>query len=500
MTSHRFPAALLTILLAGTASAQPTSIPVPDAFRYLSTAVQISYLRAHGLPMGPALDPRGASWSPSPKTVTAFRPATTQVNSDAYQDVEPTTLNITNGGSSVTSVVWMSDNGTQFLFNSSAQVNGGGFSAPQVLPDSNFPHTGMVDPMLDANFSGGGVNPGRVYLTGVMFNGNTEFGVFLWRSDDGGRTWAAPVRVAQESSTGFYLDHPAVAVTQDNGYVYVVYSSIKLSNHAQSEIYVKGSADGGNSFGSAVCVVGPGAGCAGPASAIRAPQIAASAAGTLYVEWPDFSNDSLNVSRSATYGTTWEPQQSRVPARPFFKPDLNSTIGTLPLTASTLPMIRFNNPANVLGVVWHAGEGTDPVSKTFADVFFTSFNGTTWSGTETQLNTDPAGKDNFMPALDTDAAGNMLVDWYDRREDPNNQRYMLYGAKIASNGSPVMGNFAITTNPTDPAGFHDYGAGLRFLGDYHQTFRFRDESQWIDAFIANPVFGYSDVYMGYIYY
>jgi hypothetical protein len=479
----------------------------------MSSAVRTSFLRALGFgtdSTGPATVTRVP-----PSVVVPPRPATQQVNADALQDVEPTTLNIQNAYGSVTSVVWMSDPNLPprlYDFHFSSQVNGGGFAAAQLMPaypQSPDPFVNYADPALDANFSAGGVAPGRVYCSGIMYNlGLTKFAVLLWSSDNGGQSWGSPTLVAFENSGGSYtLDHPSVAVTQANGYVYVIYSRIKVGDPSLNEISLKGSADGGLTFGPAVPIVGLGG--VVPTGKVRAPQIAADPSGTLYALWMEFPDlprtPAIFVSRSATYGTTFESPISTMEGRAYFTPTADYLGGgDFPLTSSTLPMMRFNAANNSLAVVWHEREASPYTA--FADVFYTSFDAAThsWSGVAAKLNSDGTGHDHFMPAVDADSSGNLLVDWYDRRNDSRDNLYELWSAKILPNGTRIGNDFPVTTFSTNPNAFKSYLnpniGDAKFLGDYHQVFRFHDQSQWIDAFVAAPAGGNSDLWMGFVYY
>ncbi len=372
--------------------------------------------------------------------------------------------------------------------------------------NDGFPNDPLVrfgDPALDANFQASGIAPGRVYCVGLNYNyGTTRFAVVLWRSDNGGRSWGAPKLVAYELTTsGFLLDHPSLTVTQLNGYLYVIYSRVHIMNPAMSEIRVAGSADGGNTFGSGVCVIGTGS-CAGAPSKAKAPQLASDPSGKLYAVWVDFSPmPSIKLSRSITFGTTFEAPQSTMAGRTFFIPE-DMVIGKntpVPIAALTLPMIRFNSIANRLGVVWH-----ERVNTNFSDAYYTWYDAATnlWSNAAKLLNTAGPGRDHFMPALDADSSGNVVVEWYDRRNDPNNVLYELYGVKISSDGTRIGNEFPVTTFFTDPTAFKTYGGAPnhKFLGDYHTVFRFRDQSQWIDAFVAARLTGHSDIFTGYVYY
>ncbi len=68
-----------------------------------------------------------------------------------------------------------------------------------------------------------------------------------------------------------------------------------------------------------------------------------------------------------------------------------------------------------------------------ADVYYTAKGPRGWQA-KVRIN-DVTINDQFMPALDFDSSGNLVVTFYDRRDDPNNLLYHLYMAHIDSNGT-----------------------------------------------------------------
>jgi hypothetical protein len=78
-------------------------------------------------------------------------------------------------------------------------------------------------------------------------------------------------------------------------------------------------------------------------------------------------------------------------------------------------------------------------------------------------------RDQFSPALDFDTNGDLLVTFYDRRNDFANNRYRLYRTRINSFGQPLP------SDPTDqlvnPVGTSPNIAWSipGFIGDYHEV-------------------------------
>ena len=71
-----------------------------------------------------------------------------------------------------------------------------------------------------------------------------------------------------------------------------------------------------------------------------------------------------------------------------------------------------------------------------------------------------------MPALDFDLTGNMIVTFYDRRDDSQNILYHLYSARIDSSGNRLEPNIRVSTFQSDP---RKYTVDKNFIGDYHDV-------------------------------
>ena len=70
-----------------------------------------------------------------------------------------------------------------------------------------------------------------------------------------------------------------------------------------------------------------------------------------------------------------------------------------------------------------------------------------------------------MPALDFDTTGNLVVTFYDRRDDPGNFLYHVYMVRINSNGGNLQPNTRISTFQSDARSYSS-GSYQRFIGDY----------------------------------
>jgi len=118
-----------------------------------------------------------------------------------------------------------------------------------------------------------------------------------------------------------------------------------------------------------------------------------------------------------------------------------------------------------LYLVWSDGRNGD------ADIFFSrsTNGGQSWGSTGVRINDDPLGngKDQFFPWISVDPTnGNIVVMFYDRRNDSKNLILDVYMARSTDGGDTFEPNFKVNTETFDPR--NDGGAFQgSFLGDYN---------------------------------
>jgi hypothetical protein len=138
---------------------------------------------------------------------------------------------------------------------------------------------------------------GRGYLCASRA-GNTPGGraMYMWRTDDGGRSFSAPVTLV----AGQYFDHPGIAVgtgrTPSEHNVYVAWAAASNSPSAPiSALSFTRSTDGGRSFEPPRTIL---PGSANPSEASAGPELAAGPDGLVcaacdWVTMPDSSGDMI---------------------------------------------------------------------------------------------------------------------------------------------------------------------------------------------------------------
>jgi len=315
------------------------------------------------------------------------------------------------------------------------------------------------DPLMDENPYTGGIAGLRMYTVGIAFNDinnpqNAANAIALWHSDpaDNG-AWTAAASIVDNRGAGYFIDKPDVAVSWHNGtdlgYVYVAYTSYDFVNN-NTAIVVARSVNGGATFPQKTVVAyGPGP---NTGDAVANPQVVvAPGSGAVYVIWVDFGAGDLRMSRSLDFGVTWGAHE--IAGTGVMTGNLNGSI-----RAETVPMARYNSVANSINLVWHdrGANGTAEVEYAYKD-------STGWHRPALPI-VQFTANDQFMPALDFNVAGNVVVTYYDRHNDPSNFVYRAYEAYITSSGSRIdaadnwMGGFDSTVFGTN-----------HFIGDYQDV-------------------------------
>lgn len=405
---------------------------------------------------------------------------TVNMTEDSNQDVEPSVISIDKSGTVWTTTVYTKYVGgiAKNYFSTTTDFNTK-YKGQLFIPAG---YTWSGDPLLAENPYTSGQGPGRIYASGIIFNGATNIppnGIAVWRSDNGGVSWFQPAIVASNSSSSYFLDKPAIGVSWHSGslgYVYIAYIKYPVN-----QLLVAKSTDGGLTFGAPVSVA---------IGNIQGPQIVVSpSSGYVYAIWVDYSLNAIRLSRSADFGQTWSAPETGAQG--------NMTSGNINggVRAPTLPMARFNGVANKVSIVWHELEQGS--SRT--DVYYTTKSSAGWQ-TKVRIN-DVQTNDQFMPALDFDLTGNLIVTFYDRRDDPNNLLYNLYMAHIDSSGNPLQSNGWVSTFQSNPNFYTSQTGKANFIGDYQDNWSqaFSGIEYYLPSWVGIPTTtGIGDIYLSAI--
>jgi BNR repeat-like domain len=117
--------------------------------------------------------------------------------------------------------------------------------------------------------------------------------IYYMKSEDRGTTWSAPRRLTWSSGSA---EHPAIAVDSANG-IHVVWQDDRPGN---TEIYYKGSTDGGASWSAAKRLTWT-------SGISERPALAAGSSSSVHLVWYDDTpgNQEIYYKRSTDGGTTW---------------------------------------------------------------------------------------------------------------------------------------------------------------------------------------------------
>lgn len=359
-------------------------------------------------------------------------------------------------------------------------------------------------PYEDGKVSGGGGDPvfafdadGKLYFTWIDLYGDQSaalfgtmnMGIFWSYSEDGGATWNKPARdtvllgemqmmMGQPSSINAPIsDKQWMAVDRTQGQyrnnLYICYVTIGQNGQESFyEIRMKTKPAGEEYF-------------------THEANVSTSA------EFPFVQFSSLDVDNqgnihvifygtqdNSTYGI-WHAMSSDG-GQTFSTPNLISPIRfNLSMTQQTpvdeitgiterrtypSPYMASDQNSGNLYVTWTAF-GIDSDLGNGADVYFSRSTdyGTTWS-TPQRVNNDPTGVviDNFYSAIYVDATGRVVLSWYDRRDDPNNEKAHYYVTESTDGGLTFGENYPASSVQTDfttiGAMNQDFG-----VGEYNQV-------------------------------
>ncbi len=323
-------------------------------------------------------------------------------------------------------------------------------------------------------------------------------------SHDGGRTWSNPAIVISAPTFADLFGDPQVAVDPSNPKrVYVAYLHDNAADPVcgiLSNIEVKGSTDGGQTFGAPVIVdsvcwftnfmVDVGA------------RIVVSSNGKVYVAWENDlvipggipllaqtievgsftpgSNPTPPVVVGTISCTEFDPPLCTSPVTagseilaPFFGDTTDLQGGFLNIRGFDLAVDRSGGPSDgTVYVAWDAALGNAQAPEffdisfdhfgfyAFTDIFFSrSADGQNFS-LPSQLNSDvqpldgSRGHDHFQPTLAVDKTGKVAACWYDRRNDPENYQFERFCAESVNSGStwsefPVKGSLSTPSRGQD---------------------------------------------------
>jgi len=377
----------------------------------------------------------------------------------------------------------------------SNSLDGGAtWSAQQLtIPPDPFSPTGatyarVFDPTATADIQG------SFYVAYIADDNNwavgPSSGFFIQKSTDLGMTWNVPIAIAVDPpplgpGDPNYRYNDRCQITADinpaspfAGQIYVTW--IKDRGWTQplpfSDIYFSASSDGGMTWSPAITLNSIG-------NMGNMPTITVASDGTIYVCWVDYNvltggTGAIYLNVSSDGGLTWLP-------------------GEYPVTSYTLPPINVSDATGILDALAKGAAvvGVAPNIPTQVYIVYAAlatsgdesdinFIRSTMGGTPgswsvpTRINNDPlppvGTPDQILPWMNVKPNGIIDIAWYDRRNDPNDQKWDVYLAYSIDGGINWGGNNKVNTipaspTPTTPSGSW-MGEYLGLVGDYYNAY------------------------------
>jgi hypothetical protein len=341
--------------------------------------------------------------------------------------------------------------GTNKFTGFARSIDGGAtFADGGTLPTN--PGGDAGDPVLARDNS-----TGRIYFATLGFSVST---IQVFRSDDGGASWMAPINGtpggSSEDKEWITVDNYPGA---GNGNVYLISRRFGTG----PGIYVFRSTDGGATFG-------PNLGTQIVAGA-QGAFIAVGTDHSVYAFW--WAGTSIQVRKSTDLGVTFGPPVTVASGL------VGGTNGDLGLTGirqgtTTASGFRSNefphaaiNPVN--GNIYAVyNNNPDGVDKCDIFVVQSTDGGATWSA-PLRVNDDTTTNDQWQPTLAVTPDGaNLGIFYYSRQEDPANNLFKFYGRIASVSGSTLTfaPSFAISDVPSLPEFGRDTLINSVYMGDY----------------------------------
>src|SRR5262245_60268 len=329
---------------------------------------------------------------------------------------------------------------------------GATFTDGGTLPTN--PNGDAGDPVMARNEA-----TGRIYQSTLQFSNS---GIDVFRSDDNGATWAAPVQGAP-GKTGFQ-DKEWITVDNFAGAgasnVYLVARDFGAGNG----IYFFRSTDNGATFGpSGGTLITPGS---------QGAFVVVGPDHSVYVFW--YAGTTIQMRKSIDQGLTFG---APVIVASGLVGGVNGDLALTGIRQGTVTPAGFRssefphaavNPVNGNIYVTFAN---NPAGVDKADVFVaqSTDGGVTW-GAPVRVNDDATTTDQWQPTLAVTPDGaNLGVFYYSRQEDPvNNNLFKFYG-RTASISGPTLAfapSFAISDVASLPEFGRDTLINPTYMGDY----------------------------------
>jgi hypothetical protein len=301
---------------------------------------------------------------------------------------------------------------------------------------------------------------GVTYFSTLSFTSVNRIQVF--KSTDGGNTFAAPVNAFPGTPTFNQLDKDWLTVDNFAGKGQGAVYATTTSFGSTTSILFSRSFNQGKFFG-------PLHGHVIASGVVQGSNVVVGPDHSIYVFWLDQTSGSqIKMSKSTDFGTTF--------STPTTVTTLKTTGGNGDLglkggfRTNTFPQAAVN-PAT--GAIYLVVDDKGIAAGDRSDAYFTQSTdgGTTWSPLQ-RLNDDTTTNDQWFPAIAVTPDGSHVgVFWYDRRLDPTNNLIDRFGTIGTVSGSTVTfgANFRVTDTSFPVVIRQDPVIVSTYMGDYDQA-------------------------------
>jgi len=303
-------------------------------------------------------------------------------------------------------------------------------------------------------------------------------------SNDGGRTWSAPIAAVLRNSLHI-LERESLAVDPSNPLrLYISYTDIDFdtapagpcAGQTQMDIEVVSSADGGQSWTTPRLIKQI---CGDSVNAANGSQVAVSPTGLVYVAFLFYDNvngrELVQLRKSEDHGVTFgrfEDVTAVVPA------GSDSMLQGMFLS-NEFPSLAVDRSKGTnretIYLAWTDGRHRSQIdvfsgtgAYNFADILLVKSGdqGSHWSA---PAKVSPAGRnadgDRFMPGVAVDSSGRLAVCYSDRRNDLQNNLLDHY-CSVSQDGGATFQDRRLTNNSWSPAHFTDLVLNNSYMQDY----------------------------------
>jgi len=318
------------------------------------------------------------------------------------------------------------------------------------------------------------------------------------RSTDGGRTWADPIAVQQDSDPDLAMDKETITADPlDGRYAYAVWDRLTGFTHPTSAqntgpTWFARTSDGGESWEPARAIYDPGADAQTIANQIVVLPDATLVNLMMVITRNSSPNPatSIAVLRSRDRGTTWLSPVTVSEAQFVGVYDAKSGRGIR--SGSVVATIAADPASGAIYVAWEdarfSGGARDGIALSRSDD-----GGVTWSS-PVQVNVGAPGAQAFTPVLAVGDGGRLGVGFYDLRNDSAGDRARLLLTQwlaVSTDGGASFSETMIGA-PFDVKGAPVVDGPAWFLGDYQGLAR--AEGTFSPFFAAVPGGGPSRIF------